>query len=134
MSAALKAVAPRLGQLVRLLSSPVDGEVVATARAIGRTLVAAGADFHDLASVVERSVPDAPAIETRRSSDNQRHDRNDWRSVVHWLLKNAYEDQLSEREWDFVRSMKYWRGLPTPRQSKWLADLVIRVERLETAQ
>jgi hypothetical protein len=42
----------RLGKLVALLASDQSGEVAAAAAAIGRTLSAAGADWHDLAEIV----------------------------------------------------------------------------------
>jgi hypothetical protein len=41
---ALAVVAPRIGQLIRLLGSNQDGEVVAAARALGRTLASVNAD------------------------------------------------------------------------------------------
>jgi hypothetical protein len=46
------ALARRLGKAVALLGSPADGEVIAAARAIGRTLDAAGMDWHALAALV----------------------------------------------------------------------------------
>ena len=46
------APAPRLDPLIRRLATNHDGEVVATVRAIGRALKAAGHDFHDLADAV----------------------------------------------------------------------------------
>ena len=48
-AAALMPIAPKLAKLLPLLSSDQPGEVVATAAAIGRTLAAAGATWHDLA-------------------------------------------------------------------------------------
>lgn len=45
-------IAPKLAKLLPLLASDHDGEVVATARAIGRTLVAAGLDWHALAAAL----------------------------------------------------------------------------------
>ena len=55
-------VAPRLAQLIRMLASPVDGEALNAARAIGRTLGGVGLDFHDLAHLVEdEAVPFAYA-------------------------------------------------------------------------
>lgn len=39
---------PDLSKVIPLLSSPVDGEVLAAARAIDRKLKAAGCDWHDL--------------------------------------------------------------------------------------
>lgn len=39
-------------RLVPTLGSPVDGEALGACRAIGRTLKAAGLDFHDLAAAI----------------------------------------------------------------------------------
>jgi hypothetical protein len=50
-------VAPKLAKLLPVLASDKDGEVIATARAIGRTLSAAGADWHDLAAVLTEPPP-----------------------------------------------------------------------------
>ena len=44
----LATVSPKLSKLILLLSSNQDGEVVAAARAIGRTLSGAGMDWHNL--------------------------------------------------------------------------------------
>jgi hypothetical protein len=46
------ALARRLGKTVALLGSPQDGEEIAAARAIGRTLETAGMDWHGLAALV----------------------------------------------------------------------------------
>jgi hypothetical protein len=43
----------RVGQLIRLLSSPQPGEAGAAAQALNRTLNSAGLDVHELAKVVE---------------------------------------------------------------------------------
>ena len=51
----LASVAPKLANLLRRLSSDQDGEVVATARALIRTLNSIGADMHDVAACVERA-------------------------------------------------------------------------------
>lgn len=58
------ALARRLGKAVALLGSPADGEVIAAARAIGRTLDAAGMDWHGLAALVsaEAARQAAPAF------------------------------------------------------------------------
>ena len=58
------ALARRLGKAVALLGSPQDGEVIAAAHAIGRTLDAAGMDWHGLAALVsaEAARQAAPAF------------------------------------------------------------------------
>lgn len=52
--------ADRLVKLLPRLASEHDGEVVATARAIGRTLAAAGMDWHALAAAVTGKGSAAP--------------------------------------------------------------------------
>ncbi|NEU13556.1 hypothetical protein G3T14_15660 [Methylobacterium sp. BTF04] len=51
------AILPKLAKLLPLLASDNDGEVVATARAIQRTLSAAGSDFHALAKALTEDTP-----------------------------------------------------------------------------
>jgi hypothetical protein len=48
-----KTVNQKLGDLIRRMSSPHEGEVIASALALRRTLVAAGRDFHEIADAVE---------------------------------------------------------------------------------
>jgi hypothetical protein len=52
MASPLAPILPRLALLIPRLSTEHDGEVVATVRAIGRTLKGASLDFHDLAMAV----------------------------------------------------------------------------------
>lgn len=58
------ALARRLGKALALLGSDQDGEVLAAARAIGRTLESAGMDWHALAALVsaEAARQAAPAF------------------------------------------------------------------------
>ena len=59
----------KLGTFIRMLASERDGEVVAAARAIVRTLKAAGADIHVLAERVETANGSTmPSRKTRTSS------------------------------------------------------------------
>lgn len=55
--AVLAPVTDRLTKLIPRLASDHDGEVVATARAIGRTLTNAGLDFHALAGALQEPEP-----------------------------------------------------------------------------
>ena len=87
MSALSAVTRQRLAKLLPLLASDKGGEVIATAAAVGRTLAAAGADWHDLADHVERDAEpiivrlDAPAHQHQRRtvgvvnlSEAERHD------------------------------------------------------------
>jgi hypothetical protein len=53
----MTAPAAKLALIIPRLGSDHDGEVVATARAIGRTLTAAGLDWHDLAIAAKTALP-----------------------------------------------------------------------------
>ena len=75
-------------KLLPRLASPHDGEVVATARAIERTLRSAGRDWHDLAEAIQFQ----PA-----------EDRAEWRSLARYCA--SHQEQLSARELDFIVSI-----------------------------
>jgi hypothetical protein len=82
MTAALAVVAPRIGQLIRLLGSDQDGEVVAAARrALGRTLASVNEDFHTLADTIERAI--------ERSAPAAHHEYADHRAMARWLLNSG---------------------------------------------
>jgi hypothetical protein len=51
----LVSIAPKLANFIRLLASDKDGEVVAAAHAMVRTLQGIGADLHDVADRIEHS-------------------------------------------------------------------------------
>ena len=61
---------PRVGALVRLLGSPIDGEALGAARALGRTLQGVGADLHALADRIEH--PPAPVVILRDAPSSPR--------------------------------------------------------------
>jgi hypothetical protein len=110
---ALVVVAPRIGQLIRLLGSDQDGEVVAAARALGRTLASVGEDFHTLADTIERAAPATT------------HHECDHRSMARWLLDSGA--RLSPKEWSFVSGMSTRLGSLSERQEVWLRAIFERV-------
>jgi hypothetical protein len=116
MTAALAVVAPRLGQLVRLLASDRDGEVLSAARALGRTLKGIGEDFHTLAAAIELSAAGTPHEDTSV---------RDWRTMARWLSERSTLLTLKERQ--FVGCMTTWRGEPSAKQREWLRAIVERV-------
>jgi hypothetical protein len=117
MSTALAAIAPRVGQLLRLLASDSDGEALAACRALGRTLASAGADFHALAAAIEHQ---APAVSVHRECDPHGDATARWLSVHHM-------SRLSAKEQSFVRDMVTWSRPATERQAAWLRSIVERV-------
>jgi hypothetical protein len=80
---ALAAVAPRVGQLIRLLGSSQDGEALGACRALGRVLDGAGADFHELAASIEALA--APSVHRESRSPV-----GEWHAQARWL------DELAE--------------------------------------
>ena len=65
----LAVVGPKLTKLILLLSSNQDGEVVAAARAIGRTLSGAGMDWHSLAKAL--SAPPAQSAKPSNATSSE---------------------------------------------------------------
>lgn len=112
MSTPLAPVAPKLAKLIPRLATGHDGEVVATVRAMERTLAGAELDFHALAEAVRAGVP---RPEPGREPDS-------WLEVARWC-RDEGEFVLSDREFGFLRDM-CWRlvcgGEPTGRQAAWL--------------
>ena len=135
----IEPVADKLGKLLKLLSSPRDGEVVAAARAILRTLEGAGADIHELAERVEgRKLSQA---EMQRIYDKAYRDgRADagFGSVdppsfyeMACEIKHKANGRLREKEHEFVADMVRWcaRREPSEKQAKWLHDIYCRIGR-----
>ena len=106
-----------LAKLIRLLSSPVDGEALGAVYAIRRLLRATKRDIHDLAALVERATPIPPPIDDAELPP--------WQAIVE-VCGNNYR-KLSPKERDFIRSLSRWRGEPTERQLVWLQALFERL-------
>ena len=105
---ALIEVAPRIGKLIPRLASDHDGEVVATVRAIERTLKSAGRDWHDLARVLE-----PPELAP-----------TDWRALARFC--GSHQRLLSAREIDFLVSISRQIRI-SEKQDKWLRDIAARL-------
>lgn len=108
----------KLTQLVLMLSSEHDGEIVAAAKAIGRSLQADGKDWHWLGDLIEGRLP-PPA-----QDKNPLHDIL-WQEGVEAVLA-VYGNHLSDREEEFLVNMSSWYGEPTAKQRKWLVDIFAR--------
>jgi hypothetical protein len=113
-SSSMKAIAPMLCKLIPRLGSDHPGEVVATAAAIDRVLRAAGQDWHTLANALAVTFDPEP-------------DEADWRAIVASCA--VHPTRLTKREWDFLRSLKDWRGDLTDRQKFWLNRIAARARR-----
>jgi hypothetical protein len=143
----LAPIADKLGKFIRLLSSDRDGEVVAAARAISRTLQGAKLDIHALADglVNGKKFSEADAMEIyqrgvadgRRAAEKVRpasfHNVSDddgppWHEIA---CECSHSNRLrDQREKDFVNDMVRWTvrgGVPTEKQAKWLRSIYVRV-------
>jgi hypothetical protein len=102
----------------RLLSSPVDGEVIGAVRALDRVLAGFGG-FHHLASVIEEHWQPAEPEPTKPEPITW------WQPLAARLLEHP-EVLLGSRERDFLRNMQRSPVPPTNRQVKWLNDIAAR--------
>jgi hypothetical protein len=151
---ALTPIAERLGKLVRLMASDVDGEAMAALTALRRTLAAAGADLNDLADVIEKGgsggnggtlspedmkrIYDAGYQDGLRKAEAAQHaNSNDgfantdgtltWHQIAAFCTERA--QFLEEKNAAFARDMA-GRTLyrePTERQATWLTSLFFRL-------
>ena len=120
----------RLAKLLPRLASNHDGEVVATAAAIARTLEASGRDLHDLAEHV--AAPSRTVIVYRdRPNDAASAPPADPAETITWCL-DAGAERMSEWEITFVRSLgqQIVRGKPpSPKQIAVLDDIAAQLRR-----
>ena len=116
-----------LAKLVRLLSSDKDGEVLAAALAIKRTLAAEGSDIHALADALCRPQPQQKEEPQRPPPPPPGED--DWHAMS--CECQAHGERLSQREQDFVDDMVRWTVFrePTEKQQAWLLSIYRRVRR-----
>jgi hypothetical protein len=150
VSDALAPIADKLKRFIRLLSSDSDGEVVAAARALNRTLKGAKLDIHVLANSIgqangkkwgddhvleayKRGVEDG-----RREAESEPVFRNaniDAEPTWHEIAVEcaAHSDRLhSDRERQFVKDMvrlTVHGGELTEKQGSWLRKIYARVQR-----
>ena len=136
----------KLGNFIRLLAREQDGEALAAARAIVRTLKSTGADIHTLAERVEnanggkltdtemRKLYDAGfqagmrAVESRSTGEFHNVDGTPaWNEIALFCQQNS--NRLRENEREFVNDMaarSVWRE-PTEKQAKWLKSIFYRL-------
>jgi hypothetical protein len=135
----------KLGDLVRRLSSDSDGEIVATVRAMNRTLKSAGVDFHGMAEHIEaangksiseeklQQVWDAACAWTIQQMENRQHGIDDfvgtdgkptWQAVALFLQRNMH--RLDPKHHEFINKVAartVWDDEPTERMHKYMHSL-----------
>jgi hypothetical protein len=149
MRAGPSTVEQRLGTFVRMLASAQDGEVIAAARAITRTLESAGSDIHALAERNEKpsgngmteaemkKIFDAGYATGVRTAEKQHQGINDfsntdgkpnWDAVALFLQRN--KTRLDVKHHNFVDDMASrtaWGREPTERRHKYLHSLFFKL-------
>lgn len=132
--AVLAPVAPKIAKLIPRLATNHDGEVVATVRAIERTLKSAGFDFHTLAHALEEE-PQEKVVVVYRDRPKNATDPDTWAEVAKWCRENDRE-RLSPKEREFVRDMAarlVCDGEPTEKQAAWLRAIYAKLRKAATA-
>jgi hypothetical protein len=141
----------KLANLVCLLGSSEEGEVIAAARAIIRILRGAGSDIHTLAAQVEQAEVKLSETEMRKLYDagyeaghaadvrvveaKIQHDEDGfpsvgspaWPEVVRFCLDRSA--RLRGNEYGFVADMAGWTQWrePTVKQARWLRSIYSRL-------
>jgi hypothetical protein len=133
----------KIQKLLRLLSSTSDGEVVAAARAILRTLAQEGTDIHELAERVEgrklsqaemQRIYEKAFADGRESGAAAADFNNVGGPSFHAMaceIQHKADGRLSPKERDFVDDMVRWcaRREPSEKQAKWLHAIYCRIGR-----
>ncbi len=123
-----------------MLSSPQDGEVLAAARALVRTLQVAGTDVHELAERVEgrklseaemRTIYDAAYREGRSAAEADKAFSQvgpNWHDMA-VDCRDHDDGRLTPREREFVDDMVRWtlHREPSEKQAKWLHVLYVQL-------
>lgn len=110
----------KVAKLLPLLSSDKDGEVANTARAIGRALVAAGNDWHDLTDLVRNGQvgpqhPDEPPAINREDALRMCREL--------WQMRHTLREKDAQFILSIGRILKRGRLPPTAKQAKYILDI-----------
>ena len=124
----LSPILPKLSRLVPRLASDADGEIVATVRAINRTLRGAGLDWHDFTSAL---APALPPPQRHARPDPQSHRPRTHYEIAEWCRQraSAVAGVLGSKKTQFVCDMTRLLRTrqPTERQRAWLLAIYQRL-------
>lgn len=116
-----------LAQIVLLLSSSVDGECLAAARALDRALAGEGRDWHWFAQCVA-DCPHRQKMQSERKADPLAGwDAWDPCDIAAELLRMATAGRLSAWEREFLDGMTLWDGDATDRQDAVLRRIALKL-------
>jgi len=118
-------VAPKLSKLIPMLATDHDGEVIATVRAISRTLKGAGMDFHNLVEALgehkqtytpptKAPAPTSQPTSLRdiaiwlRTHAAHRMNYKEQKFVMDMASRLSAGQQASTKQANWLRSLHYW--------------------------
>src|SRR6516164_6090992 len=135
----------KIQKLIKLLSSPNDGEALAAVHALQRVLRETGSDIHDLAARIEglseaemKKLYDAGFQEGENAAKTAAAaTAPDFSNVgpsfyeMACEIKHKGDGRMNQREADFVDDMTRWcaRREPTEKQAKWLHVIYCKIGR-----
>jgi hypothetical protein len=135
----------KLAKLIRLLTSPREGEALAAARAIERTLASEGADIHDLADALtgpasqqtppashpsnRHRTPRPPSGQPESGKTTDEYLKYFWIGYCRWCLHRAAE--LTKSELVFVHKVLEGLSANRPYEDAEIRRLMRICERLE---
>jgi hypothetical protein len=105
--------------LVRRLSTPHDGEIIATVHALRRVLEGVGLDLHAVADRLERGQP--LSAKPRKATSP----RTDYAALFRALAAAAHHPSLSPWERSFARSMLEQPPRPLTPKQRSIVDRII---------
>lgn len=104
------AIPAKLAKLIPMLSSPMDGEVVAAARAIEKSLKGAGLDWHDLVNATSfKAKPSKSSVDTG-------HDAKSGHKPGATVYDDLYADFIRRERQRMEEAMRSYRS---QRQYHW---------------
>jgi hypothetical protein len=121
-------IAPKLSKLIPMLATDHDGEVIATVRAISRTLKGAGMDFHNLVEAL--CVPKLSYVYAPPPAPEKEKAPETWGEIAIWC-RNHDGGDLTYKERKFVLDMirRTATGYePTEKQAKWLRSIYAKLQ------
>jgi len=144
MSADKKTLEQKIAMVIRLLASDKDGEILAAAAALKRTLASAGTDLNGLAHGIENLGKGVSNEEWKKiwdmavqHTENRLHGADDfidssgkptWQSVALYCQRN--KQRLAPKHHDFidkVASQTVYDREPTERMHKYLFSLFLQL-------
>ena len=144
MSADKKTLEQRIALIIRLLGSDKDGEILAAAAALKRTLASAGTDFNGLAHGIENLGKGISNEERKKiwdaavqHTENRLHGADDfidstgkptWEAVALFCQRN--KQRLDTRHHQFIDDMAsrtVWGHEPTETKHKYLFALFLKL-------